>query len=172
MSEDVGDVEDADAAEPVVADRFLHPLVATVQPAAEPLTGHEQQVVVDGDVALGSRAPIGDDRCRIRRIGDVPDLDPVVVALDGVVAGERQIGVRLAHKRVLGWRGRHHAEVPDRLSRVEHSGREADSGVGRGRIDVQAGGTGKGGGRCRRGHVGTAAGLRGAAVQRDQQGGE
>ena len=173
---DVGDIEDANAAEPVVADSLFDSLVAAVKPAAEALAGYEQQVVVDGNVALGGRAPVGDDRCRIHRIGDVPDLDPVVVALNCVVAGERQIGVRLPHKRILRGRGRHQAEVPDRLSGVEEAGSEADSGVGRGRVDVQAGGTGEGGRRRRRGHIGghagTAAGLRGAAVQRGQHGNE
>src|SRR2546430_14678711 len=49
---DVGDVEDPDAAEPVRADRVVHPLRAAIEPAGHALTRYEEQVLVDGDVAL------------------------------------------------------------------------------------------------------------------------
>ena len=121
---------------------FGHALLTAVEPASPALAGHEEQVVVDRDVALRGGADVGDDRLRSARIGDVPHLDAVIVALDGVVAGEGEVGVGGADELLGGWGGRQHAQVPDGLARVEHSGFEPDAGVGDGGIDAEAGGLG------------------------------
>ena len=136
---DVGDVEDADAADPLVAHRLLNRFVAAVQPSPESLARHEEQVVVHRHVALRGGTVVGDHRDGTGRIGDVPHLDPVVVALDGVPAGEGEVGIRAADERLAGRRRGQHAEVPDRLAGVEHSGGQTDARVRRGRVDRQAG---------------------------------
>ena len=172
---DIRDVEDADAAQTVVAHSLLHALVTAVEPSAESLAGHEQQVVVHRDIALRGRASVRDHRRRIRRIGDVPDLDAVVVALNGVVAREGEVGVGFPHEGLLGWRGGHQTQVPDRLAGVEEAGREADPGVGGGRVDVETGGGVEGrrrDGSQVGGHARAAFRSRGTACQRDEGGGE
>ena len=164
---DVGDVEDANPAEPFVTDVFASAPLA-VQASAQPLAGDEEEVRVHRDIALGRGAHIGNDRDRVGRVGDVPHLDAVVVALDGVVPGEGQVGVGPAHEGLLRGRRRQHAEVPDGLARVEHAGLEADAGVGGGGVDVQAGGVGEGGlrdGGHGGGRAGFGRGLGGAPVQ-------
>ena len=63
---------------------------------------HEQQVPVDRHVALRRRAEIRQRQRRLRRVRDVEDLEAVVVALDGVLAGEREIGVGHAEELRIG----------------------------------------------------------------------
>ena len=167
---DVGDVEDADAAQPVVADLLPHALVTAVQPPAQALAGHEQQVLEHGDVALRRGTVVRHDGDRIRRVRDVPDLDAVVVALDRVGAGEGEVGVGRAHELLRRGRRRHEPEVPDRLARVEEAGCEPDARIRRGRIDLEPGGRGgRAGGRGihlgRRGHAGLLRVIRRAAGQ-------
>src|SRR5207302_65221 len=60
----VTDVEDADAAETLGADRLLNALDAAVDPAADLLNGHEQQIAVDRHVALPARADDGGQQAR------------------------------------------------------------------------------------------------------------
>ena len=62
---DVGDVEDAHAAEALRADGRLDALRAAVEAAARLLDRHEQQVAVDRHVTLAARA---DDRREQRRL--------------------------------------------------------------------------------------------------------
>ena len=156
-----------------MTDRLLDALVTAIQPPSPTLAGHEEEFPVHRDIALRRGTHVGDHRDRIRRVGDVPHLNAVVVALDGVVAGEGQVRVGLAHEGLLRRRRRQHAHVPDGLARVEHSGLEADAWVGGGGIDVQAGRVLEGDGRNGRHggrRAGSGCGLRGAAVHDNRQG--
>ena len=137
----VADVEDADAAQPVMADGVPHAFGAAVQPAAGGLARHEQQVAEHRHVALRAGAHVRLAQRRPGRVADVPHLPAAVVALDGVVADERQVGVgqpvvarragihEIARRRRL----RHDAQVPGCLAGIHPAGLEADARVGRGR---------------------------------------
>ena len=92
-SGEVRDVEDADAAEALRVDGAGRTLRTAIDPPARLLDRHEEQVLVDGHLALPARA---DDRrhdLRVGRIGDVVDLEAVEVSDEGVVALEGEIGV-------------------------------------------------------------------------------
>jgi hypothetical protein len=128
---DVGDVEDADAAEAVRAHRRLYALGAAVEPAAEALAGDEEEVAVDRHVALRGRAEVRRHELGRARVRDIPNHDPVVVALDHVVAVEGEVGVGDADEVLGGGRRGELAEVPDGLLRVEEAGPEADARIGR-----------------------------------------
>ena len=141
---DVGDVEDADAAQPILADRLGHALDAAVDPPRQAFARHEQQVLVDRDVALRRRADIRHHRHRLGRVADVVDLEAVVVALDRVLPAERQIGVRHAEKLLARRRRRDQPHVPRRLRGVPAAGREADARIGTRRRAETIGVTGAG----------------------------
>ena len=79
------------------------------------LARHEQQVLVHRDVALRRRAEIRLRDRRLRRVRDVTDLEPVVVALDGVLAGEGEVRVGDADEFLRRRRRRHHLHVPGGL---------------------------------------------------------
>ena len=130
---DVGDVIDADAAQPVLADRLVHPLGAAVEPRAQILARDEEEVLVGGDVAL--RRGAVEARVDLRRGGvrDVPHLIAAEAALYDVVAREREIRVDPADELLGGPGLREHAQVPDRLARVPQAGLEADARIGAGR---------------------------------------
>ena len=138
---DVGDVEDPDAAEALGAHRVLDALRAAVEAARGALARHEEQVLVHRDVALRRRAEVADRERRLGGVGNVPDLEAVVVALDGVLAGERQVGVRGAQELLGRRRLGDDLHVPGRLGGVHLAGLEADPRVGGGL------GRGRGGGR-------------------------
>ena len=97
---DVGHVEDANAAHrSALAHRVRDAPPAAVEAAARRFARHEEQVLIDGHVALRRRAvrmPSSASGCCAIR--DVPHLVAVVVALNGVVPGEREIGVRDARE--------------------------------------------------------------------------
>src|SRR5207247_7360209 len=88
---DVGDVEDPDPPQPAGADRIVHPFLTTVEPPAHPLARHEEQVLVDGDIALRRRADKPDLQRRLGRVRKVPALEPLVIPLNRVLPGEREI---------------------------------------------------------------------------------
>ncbi len=136
----IGDVEDADAAHPVLADRIRHALRAAVEPAVEVFAGREQQVAVDRHVVLRVGADVGRDQRGATRLRDVPHLQPVEVALDHVVSRKREIRIevrevaqiaRIGERRRLRRRG-HHAQVPGRLGGVHPSGAQAHAAIGAG----------------------------------------
>src|SRR3954468_1007042 len=91
---DVADVEDAEAAKAVLAHCILDSGGAAVDAPGQPFTGDEEKIPVNRDVTLRCRAHVAGPEGRRGRIADVPDLVTVVVALDRVVAYERQVGVR------------------------------------------------------------------------------
>ena len=90
---------------------------------------HEQQVLVDRHVVLRRRADVLLRQRRLRRVGDVVDVEAVVVALDRVLARERQIGVRRAQRLAGRRRRRDHAHVPGGLPGVPAAGLEADARI-------------------------------------------
>src|SRR5690606_23498052 len=98
-----------------------------------------EQITEDGDVALRRRAYVLGHELWIRRIGDIPDDDAVVVTLNDVVVLERQIGIDPTHERLGGRNAGQLAQIPDRFLRVKESGRKADTRIrwsGRlGRVD-------------------------------------
>jgi hypothetical protein len=77
------------------------------------------------------------DQRRTRRIAHVPDHGPVVVALDGVLAGEAQIGVGLAEESLRRHRLRVDLEPERRFARVHEAALEAGA-----RIELRSGVTG------------------------------
>ena len=130
---DVGDVEDADAAKAISADRRLHPLSAAVEAAGESFAGNEEEVLVHGDVALRGGADVGRHEGRTGRVGDVPHLVPVVAALEDERPLEGQVRVGDADELRGGGRCGDHAHVPGRFARIHEAGLESDARVGRGR---------------------------------------
>ncbi len=114
----VGDVEDADAAEALGADRFLNALRSAVEPAACLFHRHDQQVAVDRHVSLTARAHDGGDEPGLPRIFDVVGIEPVEAAEEEMIPLEREVGVREAKcvrpRRRLTWirRLRIRARVP------------------------------------------------------------
>src|SRR5712664_218366 len=71
---DVGDVKDADSAQPLLADRVGHALRTTIVAPVGGLPGHEHQVAVHRDVALRGGADIGRVQGGVARLRDVPHL--------------------------------------------------------------------------------------------------
>ena len=138
---DIGNVENADAARAVLAHRVHHALHAAVGATVRRLGGHEHQVLEHRHVALRAGAYVGGLQRRLGRIGDVEYLVAAVVALDGVLAGEREIGVHEA--AVAGGRGvderlrrrrlGDHGEVPDGFTGVHPAGAQPDPGIRAGR---------------------------------------
>ena len=95
---DVADVEDPDALEAGADGR----VGSTIDASPTLLDRHEQQVAVRRQVALSTGA---DDRRlerRIRRVGDVVDVEAVEASGEGVVAVERQVGVEEAEVARIG----------------------------------------------------------------------
>ena len=128
---DVGDVEDAKSTDAVAAHDLARRVLAAVEPRRWRLGGDEEQVVVHGHVALRRRAERGIAQLGRGRVGDVPDLEAVVVALDHVCPVECEVGVRDPGEALRRRRVRDLAQVPDRLARVLESGFEADARIGR-----------------------------------------
>ena len=91
---EVGDVENANAAESLGADRRLNTLGAAIDSAARLFDRHEQQVAVDRDVALPARTHDRGEQPRPPRILDVIGVEAVEVAEEHVRAAEGEIGVR------------------------------------------------------------------------------
>ena len=120
---EVGDVEDADSAEAVFAWRGRwgaaesgggacwgvggwrgwgggdiaggerNALGAAIDAAADGFNRHEEEVAVDGDVALAAGAHDGGGELRLLGVGDVVEVEAVVVADEDVVAAEGEVGV-------------------------------------------------------------------------------
>ena len=129
---DVGDVEDADAAQPILAHRLGHALDAAVERGPS---------VLRPTRTAGSCRPRRRSATPGRRrsspapastgFDDVEDLEAVVVALDRVLAGERQIGVGHAEELLARRRRRDQPQVPRRLCGIPAAGapgRRADRG--------------------------------------------
>src|SRR5262245_34650915 len=93
---DVADVEDADAADALLAHRVLHALPAAVDAPARLLDGEEEQVSIESGIALATGAHERAAQLRIVRIGDVPHLKAVESALHDDVPLEREIAVQEA----------------------------------------------------------------------------
>ncbi len=128
---DVRDVEDADAAHPLLADRLGHALNAAVDAARLALARHEQQVLVDRHVVLRRRADVRQHERRLGGVRDVEDLEAVVVALDRVLAGEREVGAasrRGTSRRAASSRRASCSRRPGRHPSDRPSGRRAGRG--------------------------------------------
>src|SRR2546425_7321836 len=97
---DVRDVEETDAAHPVLAHGILHALRAAIEASAEVLAGDEEQVAVDRHVVLGVGTHIKRDERGVARLRDVPHLEAVEVALHGVMA--REGNIRIEEGEVAG----------------------------------------------------------------------
>src|ERR1051325_6404996 len=93
---DVADGEDAEAAQTILADGVFDRFHTAVDAGGSSLTGDEEEVPINGDVALRCGANEAFLEYRRGGIGDIPELIAVIVALDDVVAEEREIGVRLS----------------------------------------------------------------------------
>ena len=89
----VADVEDADAAEALVAHGLGHPLQAAVEPPAGLLDRHDQQVADHRHVALPAGADHRADEGGRRGDLDAVGVEAVVAAHEDLVAGEREVAV-------------------------------------------------------------------------------
>src|SRR2546427_11007310 len=87
------DVCSSDLTQPHLADGILDPLGAAVDASAQALARDEEEVLIDRHVALRRRTEVRGLEDGPARVRDVPDLIAVVVALDGVMTGEREVGV-------------------------------------------------------------------------------
>ena len=92
------------------------PCAAAVEAARESFSRDEEQILVDRDVALRRRAVVRRLERRVRADSRCPRSDSRVVALNDVVAREREIGVRHAHELRRRRRVRDEAQIPDRLA--------------------------------------------------------
>ncbi len=91
---DVGDVEDAYAAEAFLAHRVLHALSAAVETSARFFDREKEQVSIEGRVALAAGADERAAQLRIVRVGDVPHLKAVESALDDDVPLECEVAIQ------------------------------------------------------------------------------
>ncbi len=90
---EIGPIEDADPAQPVMTDGVGDALGAAVGAAVQRFARHEQEVAIHGHVALRSRTDERLVQFRDFDVRDVPDLHTVEVALNDVVTAERHVGV-------------------------------------------------------------------------------
>ena len=135
----VADVEDADTAQALFADWIRYTLDAAVDAAGQSLARNEQQILVDGHVALRRWTDIRHHQHRLERLRDIEHLKAVVVALNRVLAGKREVGVRHTEE-FRGWRRRgNQAHIPGSLRRIPTSGRKSDARV-RARCRIRYGG--------------------------------
>ena len=165
---DVGGVEDPNPANPVVAHRFLNALGSAVEPAGQALTRDEQQVPVDRYVALRRRAEIRLLEGWPARVGDVPHIESVVVALEDVVAPECQVRITRRFESGRRWGVRHQPHVPGGHPRRGLPRAETDPGIGTRRPGRHIGG--RGGRAARTGHRRRRAGGEGQRPDDDQRG--
>ena len=89
----VGDVEDADAAEALAADPILHALEAAVDAAARLLHRHHEQIAVNRDVALAAGAGDRGDQLQLVGLLDVVGVEAVEVADEQMPLREGEVGV-------------------------------------------------------------------------------
>ena len=89
----VGDVEDADAAKALGADRRLDALRPAVEAPAPLLDRHHEQVAVHRHVTLAAGADDRRQKFRLPRIGEIVDVEAVEIADEEMPAAERQVGV-------------------------------------------------------------------------------
>src|SRR2546425_4448797 len=95
---EVADVEDADAAETLRADWRRDALRPAIDSTESLLHGHEEQVAVDGHVALPPGTHDRHFETRFAYVLDVVRVEPVVVAEPEIVPLKREIGVREAQE--------------------------------------------------------------------------
>ena len=134
---EVADIEDPDAAKTLGADGVGHSLSAAVQTPTRLLYRKEQQILVNGGIALTAGAH---ERCaesRVSRIGNVPDLEAVESALEHQVPLEREVAVQereitqvLGVPEVLRPRAvTNQLQIASCFTRIGVSGAETDSRV-------------------------------------------
>ena len=98
----------------------LDALRSAVDAAARLLDRHDQQVAVDGHVALAARADDRRDEPRLARVLDVIGVEPVEVTDEEVLPLEREIGVGEVQRRSAaaaasrGWRRLRERPAPAR----------------------------------------------------------
>ena len=96
---DVGKVEDAQAAEPLVADIAFDPLQAAVLARTAVLHAHQQQITRDRDIALPAGADDRAGQLRDPVIAQPVHVEAVVIARDQKIAAERHVGVGKTQQR-------------------------------------------------------------------------
>ena len=96
---EVGDVEDAQAAEALVAHVLGHALTPAVDAAARLFHGHDQEIADDGDIALSAGTDHRAEQGGRLGIGEAVDVEAVVVAGHQHVTGERHVGLREGEQR-------------------------------------------------------------------------
>src|SRR4029079_9397305 len=68
-------------------------LRTAIEPAVRHLDRHEEQVPVNGDVALPARTHQRGQQTGLRRVRNVVDVDAVKISLEHAIALEREVGV-------------------------------------------------------------------------------
>ena len=139
----VADVEDADAAEALGADRLLNALRSAVEPAPRLFHRHDQQVAVDRHVSLAARAHHGGDEPGLPRILDVVGIEPVKAAEEEMVPLEREVrereaeGVRPLRRLIRGRRLRMRARVFHLGLGRHRAGALGSRGLAAGRLRIE-----------------------------------
>lgn len=105
---DIADVKDSNAAKPVLIRRGMSRrrlarrrgrigrecLLTAIGPSVRRLNRHEQQVFIDGRVALTAGADHRRDQPGLSGVADVVDIDAVKVSLKKVLALKREVRIR------------------------------------------------------------------------------
>src|SRR5204863_6082395 len=95
---EVADIENADAAKTLRADRGRDAFRAAIDSTESLLHGHEEQVAVDGHVTLTAGTHDRHLETRFPHVFDVVRVEPVVVAEPEIVPLKGQLGVREAQE--------------------------------------------------------------------------
>ena len=96
---DIGDVEDAQAAEPLIADALGYPAQPAIDARAAVLHAHEQQVADDRHVALPAGTDDRADEIRHAVLAEAIGIEAVIAAGDQQVAREGHVGIGEAQQR-------------------------------------------------------------------------
>src|SRR5579859_3989876 len=98
-------------------------LGAAIQASVRHLDGHEEQILVHRNIALSARADHGREQFRLRRLGDIENIDAVEIPLEKVVPLKGKVGVgkgelrndQLERLGYLGQPGFGHAQLSQSL---------------------------------------------------------
>src|ERR1051326_7692024 len=87
----VGDIENANAARPFLADRVRYSLHSAIDSRIRRLRRNEKKIAIDGHIALRSRTNVFTAQSRLCGISNIPHLIAAPISLKDVWTGHRDI---------------------------------------------------------------------------------